>query len=146
MTPSITTSTTALEAQNEALLTRAAELESTWYRGPRMWFGTSGEPVTGTQVAKHLDAALGAMERDGWEPGTFGLREALAGATDVTGVSVSVLELVICAHTGASAAEPRLWDTVPGRTLDQVRTLLLAGAAYARRYGPGDTAQDTQRA
>ncbi|MFH9016472.1 hypothetical protein ACH4C6_34630 [Streptomyces sp. NPDC017943] len=61
----------------------------------------------------------------------------LAGPLDVNGVSVNVLELIICAHTGASAAAPRLWDTVPGRTVDQVRTLLIAGAAYARTYGPG---------
>ncbi|MFJ6669003.1 hypothetical protein [Streptomyces sp. NPDC091383] len=135
MTPSITAST-ELEAQTEALLARAAELEANWYTGPRMWFGTSGEPVTGTQAASHLEAALGVLDREGWEPGAFGLREALDGPVDLAGVSVSVLELIICAHTGASAATPRLWDTVPGRTVDQVRALLLAGTAYAHRYGP----------
>ncbi|MHB6912799.1 hypothetical protein [Streptomyces sp. DB-54] len=135
MTPSIT-APAPLEAQNEALLTRAAELEALWYTGPRMWHGTSGEPVTGVQAATHMETALGLLDREGWEPGEFGLWEVLAGPTDLTGVSVSVLELVICAHTGASAAEPRLWDTVPGRTVDQVRALLLAGAAYARHHGP----------
>ncbi|MFF5256931.1 hypothetical protein ACFY4K_33495 [Streptomyces leeuwenhoekii] len=135
MTLSIT-ATATLDAQSEALLTRAAELEALWCTGSQLWFGTSGEPVTGTQVARHLDAALGAMERDGWMPGEFGLWQALDGPTDVKSVSISVLELVICAHTGASAAEPRLWDTVPGRTFDQVRALLQAGAAYARAHGP----------
>ncbi|MEV7160268.1 hypothetical protein AB0N77_37620 [Streptomyces misionensis] len=126
----------ALEAQTDALLPRAAELEAAWYTGPRMWFGTSGEPVTGTQAATHLETALALLDREGWDPGSFGLWEVLDGPMDVKSVSVSVLELVICAHTGASAAEPRLWDTVPGRTIDQVRALLRAGAAYARRYGP----------
>ncbi|OIJ95404.1 hypothetical protein [Streptomyces colonosanans] len=140
MTPSIATSA-ALDSQNEALLTRAAELEALWYTGPRMWHGSSGEPVTGLQAATHLETALGVLDREGWEPGAFGLWEVLAGPVDLTGVSVSVLELVICAHTGASAAEPRLWDKVPGRTVDQVRALLLAGAAYARRYGPTDAAR-----
>ncbi|MFJ9412456.1 hypothetical protein [Streptomyces sp. NPDC101393] len=135
MTLSIPTSA-ALEAQTEALLSRAAEFEAAWYTGPRMWFGTSGEPVTGPQVATHLETALALLEREGWEPGEFGLREVLDGPLDVKGVSGSVLELVICAHTGASAAAPRLWDTVPGRTIDQVRALLLAGSAYARRHGP----------
>ncbi|MFH9016473.1 hypothetical protein ACH4C6_34635 [Streptomyces sp. NPDC017943] len=65
MTASITASTTALEADNEALLRRAAELEATWYTGPRMWFGTSGEPVTGSQAAAHLDNALGLLARGG---------------------------------------------------------------------------------
>ncbi|MFF8910939.1 hypothetical protein [Streptomyces olivaceoviridis] len=135
MTLSISASA-ALETQTDALISRAAELEAAWYTGPRMWFGTSGEPVTGTQAATHLETALALLDREGWDPGTFGLREVLDGPMDVKSVSVSVLELVICAHTGASAAEPRLWDTVPGRTIDQVRALLLAGAAYARRHGP----------
>ncbi|GAA2767548.1 hypothetical protein GCM10010103_65900 [Streptomyces paradoxus] len=139
MTPSITASA-ALEAQNEALLTRATELEALWYTGPRMWHGPSGEPITGTQAAMHLEAALGLLDREGWEPGAFGLWEVLAGPVDLNGVVIKVLELVICAHTGASAAEPRLWDKVPGRTVDQVRALLLTGAAYARRYGPADAA------
>ncbi|AEY94211.1 hypothetical protein SHJG_p1080 (plasmid) [Streptomyces hygroscopicus subsp. jinggangensis 5008] len=139
MTPSITASA-PLEAHNEALLDRAAQLEADWYTGPRMWFGSSGEPVTGGQAATHLETALALLEREGWEPGAFGLREVLAGPTDVTGVCVSVLELVICAHTGASAAEPRLWDTAPARTVDQVRALLRAGAAYARLHGPTDAA------
>ncbi|MFC0602259.1 hypothetical protein [Streptomyces palmae] len=129
------TPSTALET-TEALLRRAAELEAGWYTGPRMWHGTSGEQVTGLQVATHLEAALGVLERDGWEPGSFGLWEVLHGSLDLTSVSTGVLELVICARTGASAAEPRLWDLVPGRTADQVRTLLLIGATYARRYGP----------
>ncbi|MEW2623631.1 hypothetical protein [Streptomyces sp. NPDC048106] len=139
MTASITASA-PLEAHNETLLARAAELEASWYTGPRLWFGTSGEPVTGSQTATYLETALALLDREGWEPGAFGLWEVLAGPIDLTGVSVSVLELVICAHTGASAAEPRLWDTIPGRTVDQVRALLLAGAAYARRYGPTDAA------
>jgi len=143
MTASITAST-AREAHNETLLTRAAELEALWYTGPRMWHGSGGEPVMGTQAATYLENALGLLDREGWEPGAFGLWEVLDGPVDLKGVSVKVLELVICAHTGASAAEPRLWDTVPGRTIDQVRALLLAGAAYARRYGPTDTVQDTE--
>ncbi|MFD5891120.1 hypothetical protein ACFWHQ_34865 [Streptomyces sp. NPDC060334] len=132
------TSITTTPEQIEALLTRAAHLEAAWYTGLRMWHGSSGEPVTGLQAATHLDSALALLDREGWEPGAFGLWEVLAGPLDLTGVSASVLELVICAHTGASAAEPRLWDLVPGRTVDQVRALLSAGAAYARRYGPAD--------
>ncbi|GAB1340848.1 hypothetical protein ACE1SV_74380 [Streptomyces sp. E-15] len=139
MTLSITASA-ALETQTEALLSRATELEALWYTGPRMWHGSSGEPVTGLQAAAHLDAALAVLDRDGWEPGSFGLWEVLDGHADLRGVSVSVLELIICANTGAGAADPRLWDTVPGRTVDQVRALLLAGAVYSRRYGPTDAA------
>ncbi|CAL9675827.1 hypothetical protein [Streptomyces sp. enrichment culture] len=146
MTPPIAASTTELEAQNEALLNRAAELEALWYTGSRMWHGTSGEPVTGPQTATYLENALALLEREGWEPGAFGLWEVLDGPLDLKGVAVKVLELIICAYTSAGAAEPRLWDTVPGRTIDQVRTLLLAGAAYARRHGPTDAAQDAQRA
>jgi hypothetical protein len=139
MTASITASA-ALEAHTEALLERAAQLEAEWYTGPRMWFGTTGEPVTGSQAATHLERALALLDREGWEPAAFGLWQVLDGPTDLTGVSVNVLELVICAHTGASAAAPRLWDTAPGRTFDQVRALLTAGAAYARRHGPTDAA------
>ncbi|MER7048931.1 hypothetical protein [Streptomyces jumonjinensis] len=123
-------------AEAEGLLQQAARLEVDWYTARRMWFGSSGEPVTGPQAAGFLEAALGLLDREGWEPGSFGLWEVLAGPGDLAGVSVSVLELVICARTGAGAAAPRLWDTVPGRTVEQVRTLLLAGIAYARRHGP----------
>ncbi|HUR02966.1 MAG TPA: hypothetical protein VM347_10525 [Nonomuraea sp.] len=137
MTPSIATCASAApEAQSEALLTRAAELEAHWYTGPQMWHGPSGEPITGAQAATHLETALGLLDREGWEPGSFGLWEVLAGPVDLNAVAIKVLELVICAHTGASAASPQLWDKVPGRSVDQVRALLLAGAVYARRYGP----------
>lgn len=122
----------------EALLVRAAELEAAWYTPPRMWHGPSGTPVTGEQAAAHLDYARSLLKREGWAPGEFGLSEVLDGPVDQTGVCVSVLELIICAHTGAGAAEPRLWDKVPGRTAEQVRALLGAGAAYARRNGPTD--------
>ncbi|MGY1583850.1 hypothetical protein [Streptomyces sp. MN13] len=125
----------ALEAPTEDLLGRAAELEVLWYVGPRMWYGPSGEPVSGRQVAEHLEAALDVLGQEGWEPGSFGLWEVLAGPVDLTSVSARVLELVICARSGAVAVEPRLWDRNPARTLGQVRALLLAGAAYARRHG-----------
>ncbi|WP_181800371.1 hypothetical protein [Streptomyces ipomoeae] len=132
-----TTTTSAAPATNiETLLVRAGELEAAWYTGSRMWHGASGEPVTGEQAAAHLEAAAGLLDREGWEPGAFGLQEALAGPLDVAGVSIKVLELVICAHTGAGAAAPQLWDRVQNRTADEVRTLLTTGAAYARRYGP----------
>lgn len=137
MTPS-TTARAALETRNEDLLARAEELEARWYTGPRMWHGPTGEPVTGTRAAEHLDTALDLLDREGWEPDSFGLWEVLAGPADLNGVSVSVLELVICAHTGAGAAEPRLWDKAPGRTVEQVRALLMTGALYARRNGPTD--------
>ncbi|MEW2709079.1 hypothetical protein AB0948_29380 [Streptomyces koyangensis] len=120
----------------EALLERATELEAAWYTPPLMWHGPSGTPVTGEQTAAHLDQARSVLGREGWLPGEFGLQEALAGPADLTSVSVSVLELVVCALTGAGAAEPRIWDQVPGRTADQVHALLLVGAAYARRQGP----------
>ncbi|MDI6413158.1 hypothetical protein QLX52_30590 [Streptomyces albus] len=124
------------EVSDEELLAGASRLESCWYTGPRLWHGTSGESVTGARTAAFLETAAGLLEREGWEPGQFGLREVLAGPQDLTDVSLKVLELVICARTGAGSAEPRLWDRVPGRTVAEVRALLLAGAAYARRYGP----------
>ncbi|MFD4578174.1 hypothetical protein ACFWNK_38540 [Streptomyces sp. NPDC058417] len=127
------------EGRDESLLAAAVRLEADWYTGPRMWHGSSGEPVTGEQAADLLRAAAAVLEREGWEPGAFGLWEALDGHRDLKTVAVKILELLICAHTGAGAAEPRLWDLVPGRTAAQVLHLLRAGADYADRHGPQDT-------
>ncbi|MFJ3497833.1 hypothetical protein ACIPPJ_30170 [Streptomyces sp. NPDC086091] len=140
ITPAVPAVSAVLEVHDETLLAAAARLEADWYTGPRMWHGSSGEPVTGEQAAGFLRAAAAVLEREGWEPGAFGLWEALDGHLDLKTVAVKILELVICAHTGAGAAEPRLWDLVPGRTAAQVLHLLHAGAAYADRHGPRDAA------
>lgn len=118
------------------VLVRAAELESAWYSGRRAWHGPSGELVTGARIAAVLASAAATLRREGWAPGEFGLREVLAGDRDLFMVARQVLELVICARTGAGAAEPVLWDLVPGRTVGQVLELLADGEAYARQRGP----------
>ncbi|MEU2724048.1 hypothetical protein [Streptomyces smyrnaeus] len=119
-----------------AVSEQAAGLEASWYTGRRAWHGSSGELVPGARVADGLAQAAATFRRDGWVPGEFGLWEALDGDRDVRMVARQVLELLICARTGAAAAEPILWDLVPGRTVEQVLELLAEGEAYARRYGP----------
>ncbi|UNZ20604.1 hypothetical protein [Streptomyces sp. 891-h] len=118
------------------VLEQAAALEASWYTGRRAWFGSSGELVPARRLADGLAQASATFRRDGWMPGEFGLWEVLDGDRDVRMVARQVLELLICARTGASAADPILWDLVPGRTIEQVLNLLAEGEAYARHYGP----------
>jgi len=56
---------------------------------------------------------------------------------DVKSVSGRCLDLVLRAHTGAPSANHGLWSGREGRTFDEVRDLLVTGAAFAREYGPG---------
>ncbi|MEV0449829.1 hypothetical protein [Streptomyces sp. NPDC050600] len=131
------TASTALGAHRERLLARAAELETRWYDPGRIWTGANGTPVSADEVAALLEEADKALDPDGWDPRASGLQQLLGGAGDVAYAAVTVLELIICADTDASAAQPLAWDLVPGRTAGEVRTLLRTGAAYAQHYGPG---------
>ncbi|MFJ7200923.1 MULTISPECIES: hypothetical protein [unclassified Streptomyces] len=46
-------------------LRKAAELEADAYRP--LWIGPSGEESTGEAVARHLDATLALLDKDGWD-------------------------------------------------------------------------------
>ncbi|MFJ6355175.1 hypothetical protein ACIQKB_37670 [Streptomyces sp. NPDC092046] len=128
------TEPTALDAHTERLLTRAAELEQRWYTVPQMWTGSTGTPTAPHAVVAFLEDAVKRLDQDGWEPRKRGLQQLLDGGFgNVAHVSVSVLELIICADSRINAALPLAWDLVPGRTVAEVRTLLQTGTAYARR-------------
>ena len=123
------------------VLVRAASLEQEWYSRSALWFGPTGEALTGTQAAVHLDAALAVLERDGWSPtgsfeDRFGINEAISGDADLFRVSERCLELILCANSGAWAVSFELWEQKAGRTFAEVRTLLTVAAEFARTYGP----------
>lgn len=43
-----------------------AQTNTPTYRPDRFWSGMSGEPVTGAEVAHHLEATINILKRDGW--------------------------------------------------------------------------------
>ncbi|MEV4975340.1 hypothetical protein [Streptomyces scopuliridis] len=136
-----------------------------------MWWGASGTALTGDQIAAHADAAdryLAAPnawlphatteERaalymaehgvDVWDVPFLldrrDLRTALIAtqpSEDTRYVLQRILSNLIAASTGAPYALHDVWDLAPGRTLAEVRAMLCAAAAYARRYGPVDAAR-----
>ncbi|MFJ7416370.1 hypothetical protein ACIQWZ_37055 [Streptomyces sp. NPDC098077] len=114
-------------------------------------WGDSGMPMTGDHIAAHAEAAIRFLQTSGWAPRNHrGIYEALnaARADDTTGrlsrdTSVAVrdiLALLICATTGAPYAHYIDWDEHPARTVEEVLALLVATAAFARTYGPAQTA------
>ncbi|WP_371611855.1 DUF6197 family protein [Streptomyces clavifer] len=62
-TPALSTETTAAVFTAETLRT-AAGLTADAYRP--VWTGPSGEESTGEAVARHLDATIALLHRDGW--------------------------------------------------------------------------------
>jgi hypothetical protein len=111
------------------------------------WFSSSGEPVSGVEVANHMEAAARILSEDGWSPGWrppgLQLDQALAaaalggaGTSDTRSVAAVLMEAVICSATGALGAHYLLWEDVAGRTGEQVVQLLTDAAAFAREYGP----------
>ncbi|MGQ7754856.1 DUF6197 family protein (plasmid) [Streptomyces sp. WC2508] len=60
--PTTTPSSVVFTAET---LRRAAELEADAYRP--LWIGPSGEESTGEAVARHLDATLALLDKDGWD-------------------------------------------------------------------------------
>lgn len=131
-----------------------------------LWWGDSGAPLTGEQIAVHAEAADRYVAvPNAWLPhATVNERTALYMAEhgcDELAVPLllaprdlhtalivtqpsqdtryplqTILDYLIAASTGAPCAYHDVWDGVAGRTLGEVRGLLCAASAYARRYGP----------
>ncbi|MFE3144273.1 hypothetical protein [Streptomyces scopuliridis] len=116
-------------------------------------WGSSGMPLTGEQIAGHVETAAQVLHADGWNPSDTaqrGIRDALVSAEILEGqrftqdtrwVIEHILNLLIRASTGAPSAFYETWDMHPSRTVGEVYTILAAAAAYARRYGLADAAQ-----
>ncbi|WP_326615330.1 hypothetical protein OG949_41225 (plasmid) [Streptomyces scopuliridis] len=113
-------------------------------------WGSSGMPLTGEQIAGHVETAAQVLHSDGWNPSDTaqrGIRDALVSAEildprrfteDTRWVIEHILNLLIRASTGAPSAFYETWDMHPDRTVEEVYTILAAAAAYARRYGTVD--------
>ncbi|WP_411575190.1 hypothetical protein [Streptomyces fradiae] len=63
-TTNTTTPAAAAAVFTEETLRQAAELAAAAYRP--VWLGNSGEGCTGEAVARHLEATLALLEKDGW--------------------------------------------------------------------------------
>lgn len=108
------------------------------------WLGHSGEPVTGEQAARFLEAALAAVEKSGWNPRSSGhslWRAMLQLAdssfdADTQTVAENCLRLIVRARTGALMVFLMQWEERQGRTLDDVRDVVTAAAKLARKHGP----------
>lgn len=106
-----------------------------WYPN-RLWFGPSGEDVPPGRVVAAVGGAMARLESgsgavDGW------LVAVSLGDADVRQVSARIFEVIICAHTGASAASFELWTAKPGRRRDEVCELLALAVQFARTAGAG---------
>ncbi|MCL3998178.1 DUF6197 family protein [Streptomyces lavenduligriseus] len=112
-------------------------------------WGGSGMPLTGRALAAHAESAAQILRTAGWKPGPASgrsLRDALIYAEHIdtdgllsieTRLTVAeIIALLVRAATGAPYAYYESWDAHPGRTVDQVLNVLVAAAAFARRYGP----------
>lgn len=113
------------------LLEDAERLAALWYPG-RLWFGPSGGRVSPGRVVAAVEAtaariAAGEGPVDGWR------FAASLGDADVRRVAARILELILCAHTGAPAAVVEVWVAVPGRGRAEVRELLGLAVQFARR-------------
>jgi hypothetical protein len=62
-----------------------------------------------------------------------------AGDTDTASVAGHVLDRVIQAHTGSDSARVTPWSERQHRTHADITALLMAGARFARTYGPRTT-------
>lgn len=117
------------------------------YSPASAWFASSGERLTGTVVATHLEATARILTEDGWAnsnltPG-LSIDQAMAaaelggdGSGDTRYVATTLMEAVICSATGALAAHYLPWEKAGDRTTEQVVRLLIDTATFARQYGP----------
>ncbi|MFJ3481559.1 DUF6197 family protein [Streptomyces microflavus] len=114
-----------------------------------LFWGASGMPMTGEQIAAHAEAAADYLRTAGWNPSFKagrGIDDAMTYAakndpehrfsTDTRLALRSIFELLIRALTGAPFAEFVIWDQHPARKVQEVFGLLAAAAALARTYGP----------
>lgn len=114
-----------------------------------IWFGLSGEPSTGVQVATHLDAVAHLMRRSDWDPQVYGsmsgrqLVDAFRhtaddghGTPDTRYIARKCAENLLCARLGAPYVDLWVWSEQTSRTLDDLLTLLGETAAFARTHGP----------
>lgn len=111
------------------------------------WLGHSGEPVTGEQAARFLEAALAAVEKSGWNRGNTLWRAMLQLAdvdpfdADTQTVAENCLRLIVRAHTGALMVFLMPWEERQGRTFDEVRDVVTAAAQLARKRRPAGGAR-----
>ncbi|WP_052489855.1 hypothetical protein [Streptomyces sp. 150FB] len=132
------------------------------YPDGALWWGESGSRLTGEEIARHAEAAVRYLEAEGWAPRAsaeerFAAYDAKHGhnfrvvlppqdlflalfrtarTDDVLYRLGTVLNSLLLVSTGAPSVRYQDWDTHPDRTLREVREVLVAAAAYARRYGP----------
>ncbi|WP_046500030.1 hypothetical protein [Streptomyces odonnellii] len=148
---------TLLERCRQRLVERYAD---------RLWWGASGADLTGEDIAGHADAADRYLAASyAWHPRATraertalymaehgvdelrvplylprrNLRAALVAtqpSDDTRYVLQRILDHLIAAASGAPHALHDVWEEAPGRALSEVRAMLCAAAAYARRYGP----------
>ncbi|MEU2770514.1 hypothetical protein ABZ628_27795 [Streptomyces diastaticus] len=131
------------------LIERAWDLE---YCADWLYWGPSGMPMTGDQIAAHAEAAATLLRTEGWNPhGGFtdapghSIYSALVRAIEMDtdqrfGIDTRValrriFELLIRALTGAPSAFYLDWDKHPTRTVEEVLGLLATAAAFARTHG-----------
>lgn len=126
------------------LIERAKTLLHTNYADLDLWWGCSGAPLTGAQIAAHADAAAAFLHAVGWDPAPAarrGLRDALmhtarVHSTDTWFTAADLVSILAHAASGVPQHEYEMWDQDPGRTAEEVLAMLAAVAAFARRYGP----------
>jgi hypothetical protein len=114
-----------------------------------IWYGfhTAG---AGERTARHLDHATTLIKRDGWTQGIYGnpdagycikgalstaIRSGTGASQDTYSAGLGCIELVLRAMAG-SCQEAAGWNDAPGRTADEVVTVLRQAAEVARRFGP----------
>ncbi|MDT0306103.1 hypothetical protein RM780_03885 [Streptomyces sp. DSM 44917] len=109
-----------------------------------LWTGRSGRPLTGPEVAGHLDAARDLLDSRGWgSTRQARVYRALTATstgvhdTDSRSAAAALLDLVQQARTGAgSPVDYEAWEARAGRTWREVEELLAEAAQYAREHGP----------
>lgn len=90
--PENTTSPTATSVFSDETLTRAAELAADAYRP--VWIGPSGEESSGESVARHLEATIALLDKDGWVRAYDYGNDWSAGANLADDDSMTVKEMV----------------------------------------------------
>lgn len=144
-------------AEQGARLEAVAEVMRQQHAQKRLWIGVSGSVTTGSQIVAHLTAAAKLLQTEGWAPTRVAMRFGLAdvqrpghslysalgtimrsraGDWDTYSTGRNVLNLVVCASTGAAAGDYKVWEITPGRTAVEVAELLDTAIGFARRYGP----------
>ncbi|MFJ9195695.1 DUF6197 family protein [Streptomyces globisporus] len=131
----------------DSLIERAWALNDSY--SDWLFWGASGMPMTGEQIAAHAEAAADYLRTAGWNPSFKagrGIDDAMTYAvntdpehrfsTDTRLALRSIFELLIRALTGAPFAEFVIWDQHPARKVEEVFGLLAAAAVLARTYGP----------